>query len=366
MRTRYFAICGRGRVGGVLLSAAASVAALAQIPPELIEQALDQPIARIDIQNVPLPRALAQLEERTGLRFAVEPSVLELMPYGPGTPVSIQISDMSVRQGLSRTLVGLGLEMVVHPDAVALVPIPAVQRLGRRLTAVEVGLLARLASGPWSGLGEVPTEFRIDPQVQPRQALERAIAQIQAPTAVDQLEAATRTLGWVWRPEGERIVFMTRLEAIRCRLDRPVDLSFQRRPLDEVLVDLGRRAGVTILFEPGSLRQVEARDRVVDLVQRGVSVRQTLERICGNTGLGYEIVEEGVRITAPAAASQPLEDREQTSARRWVRISVEVQPGVTIDALVPVEQLPAEVREQVERRVREAISPLREAGWSGP
>jgi hypothetical protein len=352
MRT-HCARCDGWYPAGMLLAAAASVAAWAQVPAELIEQALDQPIPRIDIQNVPLPQALAQLEERTGLRFAVEAAVLELMPYGPGTPVSIQIADMSVRQGLSRTLLGLGLEMVVRPDAVALVPIPAVQRLGRRLTAAEVGLLARLAGGPWSGVGEVPTEFRIDPQEQPRQTLERAVGQIQAPTAIDQLEAATRTLGWVWRPEGERIVFTTRREEIRRALDRLVDLSYHRRPLDEVLVDLGRRAGVTVLFEPGSLRQVEARDRAVDLVQRGVSVRQTLERICGNTGLSYEIVEEGVRIAAPAAASQPLAEREQAAARRWVRVSVEIRPGVTIDALV-------------ERRMREVFSPLREAGWSGP
>jgi hypothetical protein len=353
-------------LGMVLLSAAASVTARAQVPPELIEEALDQPIQRVEIENVPLPQALAQLEQRTGLRFAVDPAVLELMPYGPRTPVSIQISDMSVRQGLSRTLAGLGLEMIVRPDAVALVPIPAVQRMGRRMTAAEVGLLARLASAPWSGLRDVPAEFRIDPQAQPRQALERAVGQMHAPTAVDQLEAATRTLGWVWRPEGERIVFMTRRDEVRCRLDRPVDLSYQRRPLDEVLVDLGRRAGVTMLFEPGSLRQVDARERAVDLVQRDVSVRQTIERICGNTGLGYEIVDDGVRITAPVAASQPAVEREQAAARRWIKIGVQVRPGVTIDALVPVEQLPADVREEVERRLHEVLSPLRSATPPGP
>lgn len=359
MRARSRTSCGAALLNMVLVSVAASVRAQAQVPPELIEQALDQPIPRIEIENVPLPQALAELEQRTGLRFSVEPAVLELMPYGPRTPVSIQISDMSVRQGLNRTLARLGLEMIVRPDAVALVPIPAVQRMGRRMTAAEVGLLARLASAPWSGLGDVPADFRIDPQMQPQQALERAVRQIQAPTAVDQLEAATRTLGWVWRPEGERVVFITRRDEIRHRLDRPVDLSYQRRPLDEVLVDLGRRAGVTMLFEPGSLRRVEARDRAVDLVQRGVSVRQTLERICGNTGLGYEIVDEGVRITAPLAASQPAADREQAAARRWIKISVEVRPGVTVDALVPVEQLPVEVREQVERRVQDVLSPLR-------
>lgn len=331
-------------------------AAFGQVPRDRLEEALDQPISRLEIKATPIRDALARIERETGLHFALEDDVVNLMPYGERTRVSIVIRDMSARTGLTRVLDGLGLRMDVEPKQVALVPAPVLQRLGRRITITEVGVLERMASAKWSDLqrggGGPPLDFRVDPAQQPESAFERTLAQVGGPNALRQFEALCELLHWSWRPEGERIVIEHRRDEIRRRLDRPLDLTCQREPLDQLLVDLGVRVGVLMKFEPGALQQVSARDRTVDLVQRGVSVRQILERICGNTGLRHEIDDEGVRILAPAAS-----DNEPTAAniQQWVRIEVEIRPGVTMDVFVRQDQLPAEFRAEAQRKLQEIL-----------
>jgi len=279
------------------------------------------------------------------------------MPYGERTRVSIVIRDMSVRRGLTRICAGLGLRLSVADEHVRLEPAPVLERLGRRMTIEEVNLLERLAGAPWSAIRSgdaLPLEFRFDPQSRPQEALDGAIGQIPATNAMHQLEAATETLGWVWRPDGTRIVLEPCIDDILRRLDRPIDMmTYQRMPLDDLLVDLARRIGITMFFEPGSLKQVDARDRVVDLIQRGVSVRQTLERICGNTGLRYEITDEGVAMLAPIEAG----DRPTaTNIQHWVRIELEIRPGIKMDVFVRQDQLPPDLQDECQRKLDEILS----------
>jgi hypothetical protein len=350
------------RLPPLLLTAiwlASTCGALAgQIPTELVEQALDQRIERLELPSAPLPEALGTLEQRTGLRFRLDPAALERMPYGAQTHVAIAIQDMSVREALRRIFDGLGLEMQVVEDRVAVRSIPVVERLGRRLTVAEMALLERMASKPWSSTGPdaVPVEIRIDPQWGPRDRFEQALAQTRAHSAMRQLDAATSTLGWVWFPEDTRVVLTTRAEDVRRRLDMPIDLSCQRRPLEDVLTDIGQRIGVTVMFEPGVLRRVDARERAVDLVQRQAPARQVLERICGNTGLKYDVTDDGLRFAAgEALIAQPSLTPPRggpATGEPWVRIEIEVEPGVRMVTFLAVEQLPDDMRQRCLERLQ--------------
>jgi hypothetical protein len=337
---------------GLLLSTLAS----AQVPRDLVEEALDQPVRQLEVTDTPIRDALAAIEQQTGLHFMLADGVIELMPYGERTRVSIEIRNMSVRTGLTRVLDGLGLQMFVEQDGVLIVPAPVLERLGRPLTIAEVSLFERLAGDTWGTLQgggqKLALDFRIDPTQRPREALERALAQSGAPNALRQLEAACEALHWSWRAEGERAVFETRAAEIRRRLDWPLDLTYQREPLDRLLVDLGARVGVLMKFEPGALQKVSARDRTVDLIQPGGTVRQALERICGNTGLRYEIDDEGVKVMAPLSeATEPTAGNIQ----QWVRIEVEIRPGVKMDIFVRQDQLPPEFREEAQRKLNEIL-----------
>lgn len=347
-------VAGAGLV--VALFVALLRPAAAQVPRGLIEQALDQPVKSLEIVDTPIRDALSRIEQKTGLHFTLANGVLELMPYGEQTLVTIRIRDMSVRAALRQVLQGLGLEMLVEPGQVVIAPGPILERLGRPLTIDEIRLLSRLAGESWSTLKrtEQPPalEFQIDPQQQPREALERALAQVDAPNALEQLESACRTLGWVWEPHGRRLVFRTMRDEILRRLDWPLDLVYQREPLDRLLVELGARVGVLIKFQPGALLKVRARDRAVDLIQRGGSVRQALERICGNTGLRYEIDDEGVHIFGPV---EPEPGPQAATIERWVRIEVPVCPGVTMDVFMRQDQLPLHLRQQAQRKLEEIL-----------
>ncbi|MBU0639099.1 MAG: DUF4974 domain-containing protein [Planctomycetes bacterium] len=331
--------------------------AVAQQMRDLMEEALDQNVRQIELKQLPLHDALQQLGEQTGLRFELADGVLDRMPYGERTRVSIVIQDMPLRVGLRRVLGGLGLVMNVADERVQVGAAPVLERLDRRLTIAETAVLGLLASEPWSALPRdgVVLVFQLDPHGEPRAALDAALAQIPAENALEQFDLATAALGWVWLPREKGVVFLARRDDVRRRLERPVDLTYSRVPLDQVLVDLGRRVGVTMLFEPGALRQVQASARPVDLIQRETSVRQTLERICGNTGLRYEIVDDGVRISGPAEAVQ----RPVNSAARLVRISIPLGPGgAMIDYIIREDELPPEVRREYADRLQGVLEEL--------
>ena len=327
-----------------------------QVPRDLVEEALDQPLQSLEIQDVQIRDALAQIEQHTGLHFIIDDRVLDLMPYGERTRISVVIREMSVRTGLTQVLDGLGLRLFVEQGDVIIVPAPVLERLGGRLTIEEVGVLSTLAANDWARLktqSAAPAfEFHFPPDSNPRDMLERALEQSAAPNALRQLDAACAALKWIWRPEGGRVVFESLTAEIQRRLDWPLDLSYQREPLDRLLTELGNQIGVLVKFEPGALAKIAAGSRNVDLVQRGVSVRQILERICGNTGLRYEIQSDGVQILGPTGdAGGPT----APTIQQWVRIGVEIEPGVTMDVFVRQDQLPRALQDKMREKLDDIL-----------
>lgn len=350
------------RLALLIVAAACALHAPAQTLAERTDEALDRVVAQITYESMPIRDALTRLGAATGLRFEIDDSVLALMPYGAKTRIGITIRQMSVRRALHDLLGGLGLQMEPRGPVIAIVPSPVLQRLGRKLTLEEARVLERLAQSSWDEIrqkGDIPLELRIDPALNPAERLAQALRQAPAASALRQLEAATQALGWSWTPDGNRIVFMTRVDANRLRLERPVDAEYRRVTLDYLLIDLGRRAGVTVLFEPGVLTRIDAERRKVDLGQQGISIRQTLERICGATGLRYTIEADGIRISGPSdggAAPQP-------SGRGRVLAVVRLPPdakGNTIEFPIYEEDLPEDIRASRQDRLQAAIARLRE------
>jgi len=352
-QVRFVGVCA---IAFVALLAAPS--ARAQLPRDLIEEALDQNIAELEIPTTTLAEALMTLADKTGLQFAMAPEVAELMPRGDKTKIGVTIKNTSVRSAVGQVFDGLGLRMDIEGDKVLLVPAPFLAGMGRPLTSEELQVVQRLATGPWSKAGTGNDAPRLDVRNdgKPDDALAKqvttAIEQSKATSSSRQFDDAAARLGLLWRIDGSVVVFETKRDEIRRRLDRLVDLTYQREPLDRVLVDLGHRVGVTMAFEPGVLQRVNARERGVDLLQRGVSVRQTLERICGNSGLAYEVRDDGVRVYLPAAGGAAS---GQPNLSQYARVSIEVRPGVTMDVFVALDQLPADLRKEAERKLREVL-----------
>lgn len=336
---------------------------LAQGLRDLVEAALDQRITqRVEISERPVRDVLLELEKLTGLHFVLDEAAVEWLPYGEQTRLSLALDNVSVRQALGRIFDGLGLRLRVDGNDVVVEPGPVLDRLGRRLTLDEVTLLQHLAAQPWSTLpaDRRAVEFRLPPTPDPRAAFDRALAAAPAATALAQLEAATAGLGWLWVPSGSTIVVYSRSADIQQRLDRPLDLSYRRRPLDELLLDLGRRIDITIHFEPGALQRVAARERYVDLVQRQTTVRQILELLVGRAGLWYEVVDDGIVV---GAADKGEAARPGGEARVAAILRVPVgTDGTTIDFLIREDELPAEFRDLRARKLPQVVELLRTGG----
>lgn len=345
----------------VVVAALCSAPGAAQPTREGVEAALDAQLAELTIEPTPIAAALEQLGQRTGLQFVLDADVVALMPSGAATRIRIDIRNLSVRAALTQVFDGLGLRAELVGDKLVVRAGPLLERLGRPLAAAEADLIQRLARAPWAEAQQaapIPIEFRIPPEQRPRERFEQALAQLAARPAVEQFDATCEMLGWSWRPQDASVVFELRRDELRRRLERRVDLRYQRTALDQLLMDLGQRVGVTVEFESGALQQVAARERAVDLIQRNVSVRQTFERICGTTGLRYDLTESGVRFAgpAPSAAGAPSVPPAGGDLAQWVWMEMELRPGLKFLVPIRAEQLPAAVREECERKLREMLS----------
>lgn len=274
---------------------------------DLVEEVLDQPAEGVRIDALPIGQALAQLGEKTGLRFDVDNQAIAWMPYGENTRVSLAFSGVSVRQGLRQVFDGLGLAFEVAGDKVRVMPGPVLERLGRRLAIEEVRTLQQLATHQWLDLDEKSRQLQFRGIKDPDAAatLESAVTGVIAANAVRQLEAATQSLDWLWSPLDTSILVYTKAEDVWTRLQRPVSLNYHGLRLDDLLIDLGERIGITIMFESGVLERIQADNRAVDLVHQNTTVLQTLERICGATHTCFEVQDYGVLIAMPVEAERP-------------------------------------------------------------
>ncbi len=367
------------RLAALLAAAALTQTAAAQSGRDEIEEALDQTVAAFRIERSPIRDALTALGRHTRLSFSVADGVVDLLPYGGRTAVTIELKDISVRRGLGQIFDGLGLSLRVADGKVQIESAPVLRRLGRRMTIDEVGVLAQLAREPWSAVRQrgIPLQYQIDPSLRPGDALERALAQAPAENAIRQLDAACAALGWVWMPRDKAIVFHTRRDHVADLLNRPLAFKYAGVAIDAVLQDIGRRTGVRVAFDPGVLERVARRAGPVHYEAPRRTPREVLDLLCGRVGMQYEIIDEGIRVfDAPAAvvptpagdgdppAGTPEAPAPPEPALRIPRVVALIRnplndKGVSIDFPVYEDELPADIRQLREDKIREVIEEAR-------
>jgi hypothetical protein len=334
---------------------------------DLVEEALDQPAEGVHIEALPIGEALAKLGEKTGLRFELDDQAIAWMPYGENTRVSLAFSGLSVRQGLRQVLDGLGLAFEVAGDKVRVIPGPVLVRLGRRLAIEEVRTLQQLATHQWSNLDEKwrQLQFRGIKAPDAASTLETAVAGVIAANAVRQLEAATQNLDWLWAPLDTSILVYSKAEDVWSRLQRPISLNYHGLRLDDLLIDLGERIGVTVMFEAGVLERIQADNRAVDLVHQNTTVLQTLERICGATHTCFEVQDYGVLIAMPVDTERPgLRSPPAPPAESRIVAILRVpvgDDGTTVDFPFYEDNVPPEFRRLLDQKLPVVINELQRA-----
>ncbi|MCP4592387.1 MAG: hypothetical protein GY842_16770 [bacterium] len=349
------------------LTSAAVLLAGADERAPLIAQALDQP-TRFFIEDAPVIEAFEALAGETGVATDIAAEVLELLPYGSDTRISVEFEDIPLREGMTRFLEPLGLTFEVTDRGVRMFPQPVLRRLGRRATWEDLDQIAFVRSIDWSASGgteDLAGRFQMHVEDASWPQLHAAAARIGVGPGDEVLTLACKSFGWTWVPAGERVVILSRMDQTRRLLESAVSLRMTHRPLVDVLQQLSRRANVPIRPEPGVLASLPMQTRGnFSLLAEGITVIEALGQITAATGLGYRVDEDAVVLYHPGALVQPAVPSAQPprSARDpyVAKLTLPAEPGeIQVDILIRQSELSPEALESRRQLVQQADEILR-------
>ena len=360
----------------LLLLVALSFAAWANAAPDtsaLINEALDQPV-KLELNTV-LPKAMATIGDKTGVKIDADPAVWDLLPWGEQTNIKANIGNQTLRTALNAMAQRLGLVAVLKAQSVELQPMPALRRLGRRATDTELELLDLLANTKLGLANEKPTvEQLVDAvdqklqQVRPEFAVElrrRDVIDVNKPlsvnrnaTAYEALEAMARETNGTWYPWGKSVVVLPRETQIRTnQLGKAVDVRYNSVDVTQVLVELSEAAGVKFEIEPGAIQRIPPEFRTIRISLSGnTTVQGALEAISGFTGLDWTVKDDGVYIWNASAGNAG--GAGGGAAQDPVVGMIQMDNGMQV--MIRRSSLPPDVREYLDQRVGKEIGKLRE------
>lgn len=357
----------RTLIAALLVLASLPLLAAAQSADALINEQLDK-LADLELKG-PLPASLQAINRHTGVRIEADSSVWDALPWGQQTPLEATIRNQSLRASLDVLTRKLALRWELGEQAVILRPMPALRRIGRRSTVQELEAIDLLASTP-AGLNEAAPTLRALVE-----AVDLKLLELKSPYAVEYraagidadarvnvgrnatllgaMEAIAEQTRATWYPWGRSIVVISKPDHVRTALNRPIDARYNRVDLAQVLLDLGRRSGVTFTIEPGAVQRIAPEFRTVKLELESATILQALESIAGFTGLSYTITDTGVYVFNGNT-------RTGSGGPRDPMVGLLTVPGTNLQLVVPSSEMPADVREFLEAKRAEQIRLLRQ------
>jgi hypothetical protein len=220
-----------------------------------VEQALNEQ-TRISLENVSLGEALRTITDQTGVEIVIAPEVLALVPGGVDTVIQkVNISNVSLREGLSDLFRPLGLTLAVREGFVEIVATEAVRCLGRVPTWDELTTIEELRTMAPGADEEALGRLRKRVQFHIRTSeswsmLAETLRGVGAGPGDEVLSIACEKLGWAWCVSGEKIVITGREQDIVRRLRQPIAAHvsaaefFSRRSGSDGRAGLGNHRGI--------------------------------------------------------------------------------------------------------------------------
>lgn len=91
----------------------------------------------------------------------------------------------------------------------------------------------------------------------------------------------------------------SQIDSILKKLDQKIDLNMQQQPRREILRELAKRAGVSVAFDPESIRSIVAdMESPIDLKIKDESISSALDRLIEPMNLGYAVKHDVILIAA--------------------------------------------------------------------
>ena len=344
----------------------------------LILQALDQPTS-LTLNETPIGKALSQLSANTGIPIELKPDTVDFLPYGPKTSLSAEIADQPLKVSLDALLQPLGLTYRIEKNRVLVRATQALQRITRRATWEELATLGVLARQPWSAELAKTLSFQFpDSPVGGKQAnvdeLTRRCETVGAGSALDVLDKATQSYGWTWYPEKDYIAVVTKVRQVERQLDTLVSVRYEQISLQDAMLDLAERAGVLLKMDPGVIASLPPQtSQRFSLAIENAKVRQVFEVVAGQTGLGYFVESDGIRLTNNLMSAGDVSmgatgdaDAAMQTAVRALRsnsivgqIMVLSEDGQKFSFFIREDDLPPEVNEMRKFKIKDAVNLMR-------
>ncbi|MDM8007261.1 MAG: hypothetical protein QUV05_14070 [Phycisphaerae bacterium] len=339
-------------------------------------QALDRPVD-LNVTDAPILEVLQSLAESADVLIEMETGTLDLLPYGSKTLMSATIEHRSLKESLTALLRPLGLVFEAETDRILIAPTQPLRRMARRATWEELAMLDKLYSTPWSSELFDSLQFQFQDaragyaDANPERLAEATRGVGAGQQAAEVLELACDKYGWAWAPSGDVITIMSKTRAIERQLNKRVTVQYVQISLEQALLDLTRRAGVSMEMEPGALASLPPHvfERF-PLFMEAATIRQVLEWICGLTGLSFSIEPNGIRVSGNKVATTsntPGDGGGGEAAIRALRANVIVgqinianADGSTFSFFIREDDLPPEVNEMRKAKIRDAINQIRQ------
>ena len=348
----------------------------------LVNQVLDAPIS-LSEQDKPLPQVLDAISGPTGVPIRVSEETWSLLPYGRQTPISVTVTDTSLRRTLGAITQKLGLDFNLREDHVEIVALPALQRMGRRALLQEIAMLDLLASidlnliedEPTVGellqaidleldridaaateSGAAPFGFKVENNLgeainQQKLLLPRDITMLQAMEAIHRWTSAT------WMPWNDTLVVQPKSGWVQGRLDRKFETVRTGISIQQLIQELQQASGVQFRLQPNALSRVPEQYQTLRLHLQNSTVRDTLERLSGYTGLNYDVTDDGIYLWNQFKA--PGQDRMLPAGSGGEQPLLLVDLGNSTSLMVYPSDLDQDLRETLLMRRRAAIDELR-------
>jgi hypothetical protein len=296
------------------------VAARPPLPPVEVQAQLAISIPQLNIAKARLDRYLDLLSGISTIPITLDASIVEFAQTPADKPVSVRLSNTTIKRALDQALADAKLSYQVGPDHIVVTP-------PTELT--EEWIVVRVALGDLSGgdpkrRGDIaalvptlvspqswktsrPTAGEGEIQVDGDDLVVRQTRRVQKEVAefLERLRTARRAA----EGGGDLSLLATRRQRIDAAFSRKITLNYSvPAALSRVLSDLGEQAGLTIMVDWLALRAVRIGPQSsARMTAANEPVESALASLLAPLELTYRILDaRTIQITTPAAAAEAM------------------------------------------------------------
>ncbi len=327
--------------------------------------------------KTPIGEVFEKLAQSTGVRFVIDESTYQSLPFDKKTTFTLSIKGRSLRNALTPLLAPRRCSGPSRTAWCESCPPSRSTACAAAQTREELLCLGRICwDQDQAGKGKLTASTKTDTAGQladltaqlrkitedealeivfrvPDEKVGEAVAHGQKALPAsggEFLDALTQGQGWTWYLDGGRLIVLDSRKQVERQLGRQFTLKYEGMSISDVLTDLAHKARVQLEMEPGVLAALPADTRNnFSLRMNTATVAEALEVISGGTGLAFTRTADGLRVEMGKQPSGPPGSTTRSSRPTLIiRKTITLPDGSTVDLMIRGDDLPDDVRAYLE------------------